>query len=107
MLDGASEFDRPGTHDYQVDLLENYKTNIALYPERQAAFRTHKPKTLIVRGKHDPFFIPSGARAYLNDIPDAKLVWLDSRHFVFEENGPRDEIKTAFGSGIQAVKSAA
>jgi hypothetical protein len=29
--------DRPGTQDYQVDLLENYKTNIALYPEWQAA----------------------------------------------------------------------
>jgi hypothetical protein len=28
-------------------------------------------------------------------------------HFVFDENGSRGEIKTAFGSGIQAVKSAA
>ena len=52
--------DRPGTQDYQVDLLENYKTNIALYPTWQAAFRQHKPKTLIVWGKHDPFFIPAG-----------------------------------------------
>ena len=34
--------------DYQVDLLENYKTNIALYAEWQAAFRAHSPKTLIV-----------------------------------------------------------
>jgi len=78
--------DRPGTQDYQVDLLENYKTNIALYPAWQAAFRKHQPKTLIVWGKHDPFFIPPGARAYLNDLPDAKLVWLDSGHFVLDEN---------------------
>ncbi len=92
--------DRPGTQDYQVDLLENYKTNIALYPTWQAAFRQHKPKTLIVWGKHDPFFIPAGARAYLNDLPEAKLVWLDSGHFVLDENAPQvaAEIKAVFGA---------
>ncbi len=78
--------DRPGTQDYQVDLLENYKTNIALYPQWQAAFRAHQPKTLIVWGKNDPFFIPPGAQAYLNDLPAAKLVWLDAGHFVLDEN---------------------
>jgi len=55
--------DRPGTQDYQIDLLENYKTNIALYPEWQAALRAHQPKTLIVWGKNDPFFVrPAPAR---------------------------------------------
>jgi pimeloyl-ACP methyl ester carboxylesterase len=92
--------DRPGTQDYQVDLLENYKTNIALYPAWQEAFRTRKPKTLIVWGKNDPFFIPPGARAYLTDLPDAKLVWLDSGHFVLDENGPQvaAEIKATFSA---------
>jgi pimeloyl-ACP methyl ester carboxylesterase len=92
--------DRPGTQDYQVDLLENYKTNIALYPDWQAAFRKHQPRTLIVWGKHDPFFIPPGARAYLNDLPEAKLVWLDSGHFVLDENARQvaAEIKAVFGS---------
>ena len=90
--------DRPGTQDYQVDLLENYKTNLALYPQWQAGFRQHKPKTLIVWGKHDPFFIPPGARAYLTDLPEAKLVWLDSGHFVLDENNTQvaAEIKAAF-----------
>lgn len=90
--------DRPGTPDYQVDLLENYKTNVALYPEWQAAFRVHQPKTLIVWGKHDPFFVPPGARAYLNDLPDAKLVWLDAGHFVLDENASQvaAEIKAVF-----------
>lgn len=90
--------DRPGVQDSQVDLLENYKTNIALYPEWQAAFRKHQPRTLIVWGKHDPFFIPPGARAYLNDLPQAKLVWLDAGHFVLDENCGEvaTEIKTVF-----------
>jgi len=101
--------DRPGTQDYHVDLLENYKTNIALYPVWQAAFREHRPKTLIVWGKNDPFFVPPGARAYLNDLPDAKLVWLDSGHFVLDENGPRvaAEIRAAFAPEIETVKPAA
>ncbi|OED00901.1 alpha/beta fold hydrolase [Rhizobium sp. YK2] len=92
--------DRPGVQDAQVDLLENYKFNVALYPTWQEAFRQHKPKTLIIWGKHDPFFIPPGARAYLNDLPDAKLVWLDAGHFVLDENGPQvaAEIKVVFAS---------
>jgi pimeloyl-ACP methyl ester carboxylesterase len=80
--------DRPGTQDYQVDLLEDYKTNVAAYEAWQAAFRLHRPKTLIVWGRNDPFFTPAGAEAYLRDLPDAKLVWLDAGHFVLDENTP-------------------
>ena len=61
--------DRPGTEAYQLDLLENYKTNVALYDSWHAAFRQHQPKTLIVWGKHDPFFIPAGAKAFKADLP--------------------------------------
>lgn len=78
--------DRPGTEDYQIDLLENYKTNVALYETWQTAFRKHQPRTLIVWGKHDPFFIPAGAEAYQKDIQNARLVWLDAGHFVLDEN---------------------
>lgn len=90
--------DRPGIQDVNVDLLENYKTNVARYPDWQAAFRRHRPKTLIVWGKNDPIFIPPGARAYLNDLPDAKLVWLDGGHFVLDEFASQvaAEIKAVF-----------
>jgi len=92
--------DRPGVQDCQVDLLENYKTNVAAYDGWQAAFRQHKPKTLIVWGDKDPFFVPPGAEAYKRDLPDAKLVWLDSGHFVLDENHTRvaDEIKAVFAA---------
>jgi pimeloyl-ACP methyl ester carboxylesterase len=78
--------DRPGVDLAQLDLLENYKTNVAAYESWHAAFREYRPKTLIVWGKHDPFFIPAGAEAYLRDLPDAKLVWLDAGHFVLDEH---------------------
>jgi pimeloyl-ACP methyl ester carboxylesterase len=90
--------DRPSMQAYQIDLLENYKTNVALYDAWQADFRRHPPKTLILWGKHDPFFIPAGAEAYKRDLPQAKLVWLDAGHFVLDENTPlvAHEIKTTF-----------
>ncbi len=99
LLDQAL-LDRPGVQDCQVDLLENYKSNIVLYPAWQAAFRIYKPKTLIVWGKNDPFFIEAGARAYLADLPDARLVWLDAGHFVLDENAPvvAAEIKATFAA---------
>jgi len=92
--------DRPGTQTYQIDLLENYKTNVAAYESWQAAFRTHQPKTLIVWGTGDPFFVPAGAEAYLRDLPKAKLVWLEAGHFVLDEKlqTVAEEIKAAFSA---------
>jgi pimeloyl-ACP methyl ester carboxylesterase len=81
--------DRPGTDAYQIDLLADYKSNVAAYDDWHAAFRANKPKTLIIWGKHDPFFIEAGAKVYLKDLPDAKLVWLDAGHFVLDENAAR------------------
>lgn len=83
-----SLLDRPGTDAYQLNLLEDYKTNVAAYDSWHAAFRKHQPKTLIVWGKHDPFFVEAGATAFLKDLPKAKLVWLDAGHFVLDENAP-------------------
>jgi len=99
--------DRPGNQDCQVDLLENYKTNVASYDTWQAAFRTHKPKTLILWGKNDPFFLPAGAEAYKKDIPDAKLVWLDGGHFLLDEYAVdvAREIKSFFGTPIAQRES--
>jgi pimeloyl-ACP methyl ester carboxylesterase len=92
--------DRPGTDAYQLDLLADYKTNVASYEAWHAAFRAHQPKTLVVWGKHDPFFIEDGAKAYLRDLPDAKLVWLDAGHFVLDENAEQvaAEIVSTFAS---------
>ena len=92
--------DRPGTDAYQLDLLTDYKSNVALYDAWHAAFRAHRPKTLIAWGRHDPFFTPAGAEAFLADLPDARLVWLDAGHFVLDENAPRitSEIKAMFAA---------
>jgi pimeloyl-ACP methyl ester carboxylesterase len=74
--------------DIQLDLFGDYQTNIDLYPKFQAYFRERQPPTLIVWGRHDPFFTIAGAEAYKRDIPNAELHFLDASHFVLETQGP-------------------
>jgi pimeloyl-ACP methyl ester carboxylesterase len=75
---------RPGADEIQLDLVLDYRTNVALYPKFQDFFRTYRPPTLAVWGKHDPFFLPAGAEAFKRDNPDAKVVFYDTGHFALE-----------------------
>ncbi|HEX3401082.1 MAG TPA: alpha/beta hydrolase [Acetobacteraceae bacterium] len=75
---------RRGAHEVQLDLLGDYKSNVALYPEFQSYFRRHKPPFLAVWGKNDPFFLPPGAEAFKRDMPDAEVRFLDTGHFALE-----------------------
>lgn len=76
--------DRPESAEIQLDLLRDYRTNVALYPVFQEYFRTWQPKLLAVWGDKDPFFIPPGAEAYKRDIPDATVKLYDTGHFALE-----------------------
>jgi pimeloyl-ACP methyl ester carboxylesterase len=77
---------RPGADEIQLDLLRDYRSNVALYPSFQEYFRTHKPPLLAVWGKNDPFFLPPGAEAFKRDIPKAVVRFLDTGHFAIETN---------------------
>ncbi|HTR11113.1 MAG TPA: alpha/beta hydrolase [Paraburkholderia sp.] len=83
---------RPGAHEIQLDLFRDYRSNVALYPEFQAYFRTHRPPFLAVWGKNDPFFLPAGAHAFKRDLPDAVVRFFDTGHFALETHA--DEIAT-------------
>ena len=76
--------DRPQSAEIQLDLITNYLTNIQLYPKFHEYFRTHRPPTLAVWGKNDPFFLPAGAVAYQRDNPEAKVVFYETGHFALE-----------------------
>jgi pimeloyl-ACP methyl ester carboxylesterase len=75
---------RPGADEIQLDLLADYKSNVAAYPAFQNYFRTHKPPFLAVWGKNDPFFLPQGAEAFRRDIPGATVRFFDTGHFALE-----------------------
>ncbi len=82
-----SKLDRPGNTEIQVALFYSYRTNLERYPEWQHFFRTYQPPTLITWGGNDQIFPPSGAKAYLKDLPNAELHILDTGHFALEEDG--------------------
>jgi pimeloyl-ACP methyl ester carboxylesterase len=86
---------RPGSDEVQLDLLGDYKSNVALYPTFQAYFRTHQPPFLAVWGRNDPFFLPAGAEAFKRDIPGAVVKFFDTGHFALETHA--DEIAAAIG----------
>ena len=79
---------RPQNADAQIELFGDYQTNVTLYPAFQDFFRKRRPPALILWGRNDPFFTVAGARAFLRDLPDARLVFLDGSHFLLETHGP-------------------
>ena len=77
--------DRPGNTEIQLDIIYDYRTNVALYPAFHAYFRAHQPPALILWGENDPIFLPEGARAFLRDLPEAELHFFDTGHFALED----------------------
>ena len=75
---------RPGNDEIQLDLLADYKTNVALYSDIQAYLRDKRPPVLAIWGKNDPFFVPPGAEAFRRDVPEADIRFVDSGHFALE-----------------------
>ena len=71
----------PGRDRVMLDLLYDYRTNLTLYPGWHEYLRAHRPPALLAWGRNDRFFPPAGARAYLEDLPDADLHLLDTGHF--------------------------
>lgn len=75
---------RPGNADIQLDLLLDYASNVQRYPEFQTYFREKQPPLLAVWGRHDPYFLPAGAKAWKRDIPHADIRFYDTGHFALE-----------------------
>lgn len=76
---------RPGMVEIQLDLMFDYQTNVAAYPEWQAYLRENQPPTLVVWGKHDPLFTVAGAMAFGREVPDAEIHLLNASHFALDE----------------------
>lgn len=77
-------FERAGNKEIQLDLLLDYANNLKLYPAFQKFFQDTQIASLIIWGKHDPFFTPAGAEAFKRDNPNAIVELLDTGHFALE-----------------------
>jgi pimeloyl-ACP methyl ester carboxylesterase len=69
-----------------VALMQGLKENLEWFPRYQAYLREHQPPTLIVWGPQDGYMPEPSARAYLRDLPKAKLHLLDAGHWALETN---------------------
>lgn len=76
----------PGRAEIQNDLILDYRTNVALYPQFQQYLRDNKPPLLAVWGENDPSFIPAGAEAFKRDLPNAEVHFVPSGHFALESH---------------------
>ena len=92
---------RQGAHEAQLDLLGDYGSNVALYPEFQTYFRKYQPPLLAAWGRNDPFFLPAGAEAYKRDIPAAEVRFYETGHFALETHA--SEIASAITQFLERV----
>jgi putative NADH-flavin reductase/pimeloyl-ACP methyl ester carboxylesterase len=95
----------PGRKQIQVDLAFDYHSNVERYARWQAWLRRHRPPTLVVWGRNDPFFVEAGATAFAGDVPDAEVHVFDTGHFALEER--LDEIAPLIGSFLERTWSPA
>jgi len=73
----------------QVELFQDYASNLDAYPAWQAWLREHQPPTLVVWGERDAAFGVGGATTVTRDVPAARVVLLDAGHFAVEEQPVR------------------
>ncbi|RBQ07864.1 alpha/beta fold hydrolase [Pedobacter miscanthi] len=76
---------RPGQKEIQLDLLYDYRNNIAEYPKWQNFLKRYQPEMLLVWGKNDVFFPLDAAEAFKKDVPNAELWVYDTSHLALEE----------------------
>ena len=76
----------PGRAEMQNDLILDYRSNVALYPQFQQYLRDNQPPLLAVWGENDPSFIPAGANAFKRDVPNAEIHFVPSGHFALESH---------------------
>ena len=74
----------PDYSEKQSDLIFDYQSNVKLYPAFQEYLRKYQPKLLAIWGKNDPSFVWAGAEDFAKDLPNAKIVPVDSGHFALE-----------------------
>lgn len=78
--------DREGNKEVQLDLFQDYGSNVELYPRFQEYLRTSGVPVLAAWGKADTIFVAPGAEAFKRDVKKLETRWLDAGHFALENN---------------------
>ena len=70
--------------EIMVALMEQLKANLGWFRSYQAYLREHQPPVLIAWGPQDGYMPEASARAYLRDLPNAALHFVDGGHWALE-----------------------
>lgn len=76
--------DRPGNDNTQLELLLQYRDNVARYPEWQAFVKKLQSPMLIVWSRGDPVFTLAGRDPWKALVLRAEVHTLDAGHFALE-----------------------
>jgi pimeloyl-ACP methyl ester carboxylesterase len=93
---------QPGQAEIQSDLFYDYRTNVENYPKWQAWMQQKQPRLLVVWGKYEASFDPSGPEAYRRDVPQAEVHIVDGGHFALDTAA--DEIAALIGQFMRTQK---
>jgi pimeloyl-ACP methyl ester carboxylesterase len=92
---------RSGNDCVQLALFLDYATNPPLYPRLHEHLRARQTPLLAVWGRGDEIFGPAGARAFADDLPDARIHLLEGGHFLLES--ALDEVVALIGDFLDEV----
>ncbi len=95
--------DRPGNDQVQLELLYQYRDNVANYPKWQSFLQELQPPMLIMWGKNDPVFTMAGMEKFKSLVPKAEVHVLEGGHFTLETHEP--EIAAAMLSFLDGLKN--
>jgi pimeloyl-ACP methyl ester carboxylesterase len=80
--------DRPGNGKIQVELLYQYRDNVARYPIWQEYLKAEQPPMLVVWGDNDPIFTTQGRDFFKTLAPKTEVHAYDAGHFALETHWP-------------------
>lgn len=76
--------DRPGQADRQFRLFEEYATHVARFEDIADFHREHQPPTLLLWGRHDPYYAIDEVLAWHRALDRIDLHLFDGSHYLLE-----------------------
>lgn len=99
---------RPGNLEGQFGLFTDYANHVARYPELSAYHREHQPPSLVLWGRHDPFFEVDEVLDYHRELERCEIHIFDGGHLLLETHSAEcAELMTRFVADVTVERHSA